>query len=135
MARLGVQEEDKWLVLKYVSSLSLYIQQEMEFLTVSMLGDAFHYAINLEAKHRVKSRFTNKPTGRTSDKKSPPDSNKFKNPSQLTLPKLYHQKKNFQKDKRDRNKQSPTRNWCDYHSSTWHDTLECKAWKTFLEKC
>ena len=41
-ARLGIQEEEKLLVLKYISGLSLYIQLEMEFLTVSMLADAFH---------------------------------------------------------------------------------------------
>ena len=57
--------------------------------------DAFHYSINLEAKQKVKSHFVNKPIGQTSDKKSLADSDKFKNPSQLTLPKLDHQKKNF----------------------------------------
>ena len=76
----------------------------------------------------------NKPIGRTSDKKSPTDFDKFKNPSHLTLPNLDHSKKNFQKGKRDRCKQNPTKKWCDYHNSTWHDTSECKAWKTFLEK-
>ena len=50
MARLGVQEEEKFIVLKYISILSPYIQQEMEFLTVSMLANAFHYATKLEAK-------------------------------------------------------------------------------------
>ena len=43
-------------------------------------------------------------------------------------------KKNFQKDKRDHSIQSHTRKWCDYHSSTWHDTSKCKDRKTFLEK-
>ena len=76
----------------------------------------------------------NKPTGRTSDKKSPADSKNIKNPSQQTLPKLDHQKKNFQKDKRDCEKHNPTVKWCNYHRSLWHDTSECKAWKTFLEK-
>ena len=76
----------------------------------------------------------NKPTGQTSDKKSSPDFDKFKNPSQLTLPTPYHQKKNFQKDKRDHIKQTPIWKWCDYHSLAWHDTSECKAQKTFLEK-
>ena len=74
MARLGVQEEEKLYVLKYVSNLSLYIQQEMEFLTVSMIVDSFHYASKLEAKHKGKTNFTNKPIGQTSDKKSPADS-------------------------------------------------------------
>ena len=74
------------------------------------------------------------PTGRTTDKKSPADFDKFKNPSQPALPKPDHQKNNFQKDKRDHNKQNPTRKWCNYHSSSWHATLECKSQKTFLEK-
>ena len=101
MARLGVQEEEKLLFLKYVSGLYSYIQQEMKFLIVSTLADAFHYANKLEAKQKGKIRFANKPTSRTSDKKSPADSNKFKNPSLQTPPNPEHQKKNFQKDKRD----------------------------------
>ena len=104
MARLGIQEEEKFLVLKYVSGLSPYIQQEMEFLSVSMLEDAFHYANKIETKQKGNICFTNKPISQTFDKKSPADSDKFKNPSQLTPPKPNHQKKNFQKYKRDRNK-------------------------------
>ena len=52
MARLGIQEEEKLLVLKYVSVLYLYIQQEMEFLTISMLVDAFKDTSNIESKHK-----------------------------------------------------------------------------------
>ena len=80
MARLGVQEEEKLLSLKYVSGLSPYIQQEIEFLSVSTLVDAFHYANNIEAKQKGKACFTNKPIGQTSDKKSLIDSNNFKHP-------------------------------------------------------
>ena len=69
MARLGVQEEEKLVVLKYVSGLSPYIQQEMEFLTISTLENAFHYARKLEAKQKGKLHFTNKPTCQTSNKK------------------------------------------------------------------
>ena len=90
MARLGIQEEEKLLVLKYVTSLSLHIQQEMEFLTFSMLANAFHYANKLEAKKKGKIHFANKPIGQTSDKKSPSDSDKFKNLSQPTSPKPDH---------------------------------------------
>ena len=50
MERLGIKEEEKLLVMKYVKGLSPYIQQEMEFLTVNMLVDAFHYVSKLEAK-------------------------------------------------------------------------------------
>ena len=62
------------------------------------------------------------------------DIDKFNKPSQLTPPKTDHEKKNFQKDKRDHNKQDPTEKWCDYHNSTWHDTSEFKSRKTFLAK-
>ena len=54
MARLGVQEEEKLLLLKYVRGLSPYIQQEMEFMTIKTLTDSFHYAIKLEAKQKEK---------------------------------------------------------------------------------
>ena len=63
MARLGIQEEGKSVVLRYVSGLSPYIQQEMEFLTVSTLTDAFHYASKLEAKQKGKARFATRPIG------------------------------------------------------------------------
>ena len=49
MARLGIQKEEKLLVLKYVNGLSPYIQQEMDFLTANTLADSFHYASKLEA--------------------------------------------------------------------------------------
>ena len=133
MARLGVQEEEKLLVPMYISGLSPKIQQRMEFLTVNMLVDAFHYASKLEAKHKEKTCFTNKPTCQKSHKNSSSDSEKSKNPSQPTSPKLGHQKKNFQKDKRDRNKKTPTKKWCDYQSSAWHDMSECKARMKFLK--
>ena len=44
------------------------------------------------------------------------------------------EEENFQKDKMDHSRQAPTEKWCDYNSSAWHDMLECKARKTFLEK-
>ena len=124
MARLGVQEEEKLPVWKYISGLSPYIQQEMEFPTIITLANAFHYANKLEAKQKGKSCFANKPTSRTSDKKSLVNSDKFKHPSQPTSPKLDHHKKNFQKDKKDHSKQAPIGKWCDYHNLAWHDTSE-----------
>ena len=63
MARLCIQEEEKLLVLKYVSGLSPYIQPEMEFLTASTLVDAFHSDSKLESKHKGKECFVTKPTG------------------------------------------------------------------------
>ena len=81
MARLGIQEEEKLFVLKCISSLSPYIQQEMEFLTLSTLADAFHYTSKIEFKEKGKTRFVNKPTCRTFYKKSLDESDMFKNPS------------------------------------------------------
>ena len=95
MDRFAIQEEEKFLVLKYVSGLSPYIQQEMEFLTVSVLEDAFHYASKIEANKKGKICFVNKPTGRTSDKNSPANYDKFKNPSQQNPPNPNPQTKNF----------------------------------------
>ena len=77
MARLGIQEEEKLLVMKYISGLSPYIQQEMEFLIVTTIMDAFYYTSNIESKQKGKPDFTNKPTGRTSHKKSLANSDKF----------------------------------------------------------
>ena len=104
MARLGVQEEEKLFVLKYASGLSPYIQQEMEFLNFSTLADAFHYASKIEAKQKGKARLVNNPTSRTSHNKSSANSDKFKNPSHPTPLNPNHQKKNFPKYKRNRNK-------------------------------
>ena len=124
VAILGVQEEEKLLVLKYINGLSQYIQQEMEFLTVKALADAFHYTMKLEAKQKGKACFTDKQTGRKSDKKSLVDCEQSKNPSQPTLPNIDYHKNKFQKDKKDRNKKYLTRIWRDYHNSTWYDILE-----------
>ena len=57
MDRHGIQEEEKLLVLKYVSGLSSYIQQEMDFLTTIMVADAFHYASKLEAATKMENTF------------------------------------------------------------------------------
>ena len=106
----------------------------MDFFTVSTLVDAFSYAIMLEDKQKGKTCFATKPTGRTSEKKSPANSNKSRQPSQSTVPNPNHGKKHPQKDKRERSKQPLIGKWCDYQNSPWHDTFECKARKKFLEK-
>ena len=55
MARLDIQEEEKLLVLKYGTGLSMYIQQYMDFMTVNMLLDAFYYDSKLESKQKGNS--------------------------------------------------------------------------------
>ena len=105
MARLGIQEEEKLLGLKYINRLSLYIQQEMEFLNIGTLTDAFHYSNKLENKQKGKSRFTTKLTRRTFNRKSRSDFDKLGKPSQRTPPKKDHGKNKSRKYKRERRKQ------------------------------
>ena len=76
MARLGIQKEEKNIFLKYIGGLSPYIHQEMDFMTVSMIVYAFHYANKIESKQKGKAHLVNKPIGRTSNRKSSVDSNK-----------------------------------------------------------
>ena len=72
------------------------------------------------------------PTSRTSHKKSSVKPNKSRHPSQFTSPKSH--KKHFIKYKREHINYPPTKKWCDYHNSSWHDMSEWKAWKKFLAK-
>ena len=81
--------------MKYINDLSPYIHQEMDFLTVRMLLEAFDYENNIEAIKKGKIHITNKPTFPTSDKKFSTDSDKFENPSPHNIPNPDHQKKNF----------------------------------------
>ena len=81
--------------MKYINNLSPYIHQEMDFLTVRMLSDAFDYENQIEAIKKGKIHIMKKPTGPTSDKKFSADSDKFENPSPQNPPKPDHQKKNF----------------------------------------
>ena len=62
MARLGVREEEKILVLKFVSGLAPYIQQEMEFLTIVTLVEAYLYATKLKENIKLKGRYLTKLT-------------------------------------------------------------------------
>jgi len=81
--------------MEYVNDLSPYIHQEMDFLIVRMLSEAFDYESKIEAIKKGKIHITNKPTCPTSNKKFLADSDKFKNPSLQNLPKPDHQKKKF----------------------------------------
>ena len=95
MARLAIKEENKFIFLTYLNGLSPYIQQNMEFLTISTLADAFHYTSKIEAKQKGKSCFANKPIGQTSDKKSLANSDNFKHPYQPTPQNPDHHKNKF----------------------------------------
>lgn len=46
--KLGIKDSDKHLVLKYSRCLHKYIQKEMEFLDISLLGASYRYATKIE---------------------------------------------------------------------------------------
>jgi len=46
--KLGIKDSDKHLVLKYHGCLHKYIQEEMEFLDISLLSMAYRYAVKIE---------------------------------------------------------------------------------------
>jgi hypothetical protein len=50
--KLGINDSEKHLVLKYRSFLHIYIQEEMEFLDISSLGVAYRYAAKIEQKFK-----------------------------------------------------------------------------------
>ena len=54
--KLGIKDSKKHLVLKYCSYLHRYIQEEMDFLNISLLGTAYWYAAKIEQKFKQKKR-------------------------------------------------------------------------------
>ena len=54
--KLGIKHLEKHLVLKYRNCLQRYIQEEMEFLNISLLGAAYRYAAKIEHKFKQKKR-------------------------------------------------------------------------------
>lgn len=135
MARLGVQEEEKLLVLKYVSGLSPYIQQEMEFLTVklSRMHSAMLASLKQSRKEKNASRLSQHDDHSTrSLRRQPIPTSSNAHLTRLRLSKI--RVRDSQRDKRECSKQPPAEKWCDYHHSSWHDASECKARKTFLAK-
>ena len=54
--KLGIKDSEKHLVLKYRNCLHIYIQEEMEFLYISLLGTAYRYAAKIEHKFKQKKQ-------------------------------------------------------------------------------
>ena len=46
--KLGIKVSEKHLVLMYHNFLHRYIQEEMEFLDISLLGTGYRYATEIE---------------------------------------------------------------------------------------
>jgi hypothetical protein len=55
--KLGIKYSEKHLSLKYRSCLHRYIQEEMEFLDISLLVAAYWYVAKIEQKFKQKKRY------------------------------------------------------------------------------
>jgi hypothetical protein len=127
--KFGIKDSEKKLVLKYCSCLHRYIQEEMEFLDISLLGTTYRYAANIEQKFKQKKQdfgFVNQ--------KQEKGSLKSQNKGQIqgmtaqeNLPKP-QAKNNTVKLKKD------TRKWCEFHKSSTHNTSECRAKESLVSK-
>jgi len=54
--KLGIKDTEQHLILKYRGCLHKYIQEEIQFLNISLLGAAYRYAIKVEQKFKQKKR-------------------------------------------------------------------------------
>jgi hypothetical protein len=54
--KLGIKDSKKNLVLKYRNCLHRYIQEEMEFLDISLLGTTYRYGAKIEKKFKQNKR-------------------------------------------------------------------------------
>jgi len=58
-AKFGIKDFERHLVAKYPSGLPKYIQTKIDFLDMFLLGDSYHYVVNIEEKiqHKDKEEF------------------------------------------------------------------------------
>ena len=55
--KLRIKDSKQHLVLRYRGYLHKYIQIEMEFMDISSLGVAYHYAVKIEQKFKQRNRW------------------------------------------------------------------------------
>jgi len=115
--KLGIKDFERHLVLKYRGALHRYIQNEMDFLDISSLGDAYPYAVKIEQKfkHQNKWEFGSANQQQTKYGKDGPNKQSLKNQSKT------HEKKGHGKTKK------VTGKWCDFHKIPLHNTDECHS--------
>jgi hypothetical protein len=51
-SKMGIQDYERHLVLKYCSGLHRYIQTYMNFLDISSLGIVYRYVVKIEEKFK-----------------------------------------------------------------------------------
>jgi hypothetical protein len=58
--KLGIEDSEQHLVLKYSGALHKYFQTEMDFLDISSLSVAYRYVVKIEQKfkHQNKQEFS-----------------------------------------------------------------------------
>jgi hypothetical protein len=119
---LGIKYSEKHLVMKYHSCLHIYIQEEMEFLNISLLGTTYWYAAKIEQKFKQKKRDFGS-VNQKQAKGAPKLQRKGQSQglvAQDSLPKP-QEKNNTAKPKKDMGK------WCEFHKISSHNTSECRA--------
>ena len=55
--KLGINDSEWDLILKYCSGIHRYIWIEMDFLNISSLGSSYRYAIKIEEKFQQKNKW------------------------------------------------------------------------------
>jgi hypothetical protein len=54
--KLGIKDSEQHLVLKYCGALHMYIQTEMEFMDISLVGVAYRYVVKIEQKFKQQNK-------------------------------------------------------------------------------
>jgi hypothetical protein len=113
--KLGIKDSERHLVLKYRGALHRYIQTEMDFLDISVLGVAYRYAVKIEQKFKHQNKWEFASTNPQQSKYDKDNPNK-QSPENQSKP---------QEKKGHRNTKKDIEKWCDFHKSPWHNTDEC----------
>ena len=100
----------------------------MEFLDISSLGTAYWYAAKIEKFKQKKRDFGS--ANQKQGKGAPKPQNKWKSQGMAAQDNLSkpQAKNNTAKLKKDMGK------WCEFHKSSTHNTSECRAKKSLVDK-
>jgi hypothetical protein len=55
--KLGIKYSKRNLVLKYYEAIHMYIQTEMDFMEISLLGVAYRYVVKIEKKFKHQNKW------------------------------------------------------------------------------
>jgi hypothetical protein len=113
--KLFIKYSERHLVLKYRGDLHRYIQTEMEFLDISLLGDAYQYAVKIKQKFRNQNTWEFGSAYPQQPKYDKDDSNKQTLENQSNP----YENKGHGKMNKEIGK------WCDLHKIHWHKIDEC----------